>query len=249
MYKIYKNLGETPLEALERLRFDLGLSAETPMTYAGRLDPLAEGLLIILIGDECKDATKNKYLGLYKVYESEIVLGLNTDTYDVMGLPRFAFGNTFSNGQIFLNEDQIVSELQKHVGKFDQEYPPYSSKNVGGRPLFDLARSGELEGVDQKDWPKKEVEIYNIELLSKNKISAVSLLEQINFKIGMVKGDFRHEQILKSWEQLLAGNNEEFLIIKIRASVSSGVYIRSLANSLGGVALSIKRVKVGEFSI
>jgi tRNA U55 pseudouridine synthase TruB len=66
---IHKHIGETPLEALERFR-RMQIEKETdldskrnwqivPMTYAGRLDPMAEGELLILIGDECRN--KEKY--------------------------------------------------------------------------------------------------------------------------------------------------------------------------------------------
>ena len=54
-YFVHKRWGETPLEALERLRAEEGIAADVPMTYAGRLDPAAEGLLIILTGEECKN--------------------------------------------------------------------------------------------------------------------------------------------------------------------------------------------------
>ena len=58
MYLTYKNIGETPLECLERIRLEYGKPKDIPMTYAGRLDPMAEGLLIILVGDDCKDKEK-----------------------------------------------------------------------------------------------------------------------------------------------------------------------------------------------
>jgi len=53
------------------------------MTYAGRLDPLAEGLLLVLTGEECKN--KEKYLGLDKEYEVDVLFGFATDTYDILG--------------------------------------------------------------------------------------------------------------------------------------------------------------------
>ena len=81
---VYKNLGETPLECLERVRSEQGIADDIPMTYAGRLDPMAEGLLIILIGEECKN--KEKYLGLDKTYEFKILVGFSTDTYDLLGM-------------------------------------------------------------------------------------------------------------------------------------------------------------------
>jgi tRNA U55 pseudouridine synthase TruB len=46
--KLYKNVGETPLECLERFRVENSEYKDVPMTYAGRLDPMAEGVLIVL---------------------------------------------------------------------------------------------------------------------------------------------------------------------------------------------------------
>ncbi len=60
----HKAAGETPLATLERTRIERGIAPNFPMTYAGRLDPLAEGVLILLVGDECKK--KDQYLGLDK---------------------------------------------------------------------------------------------------------------------------------------------------------------------------------------
>jgi len=54
-----KKIGETPLELIKRVAFN-----KTPVTYAGRLDPMAEGLMILLIGSEVKE--KEKYLNLIK---------------------------------------------------------------------------------------------------------------------------------------------------------------------------------------
>ena len=61
----YKNMGETPLECLERMRKEHRISDDIPMTYAGRLDPMAEGLMVVLVGEECKN--KEKYLGMLNI--------------------------------------------------------------------------------------------------------------------------------------------------------------------------------------
>ena len=70
---IYKKIGQTPLMALENLRFENPEWVDLPMTYAGRLDPTAEGLLLVLVGEDCKE--KDKYLGLSKEYELSILFG------------------------------------------------------------------------------------------------------------------------------------------------------------------------------
>jgi tRNA U55 pseudouridine synthase TruB len=111
-YLIHKNLGETPLEALERLRGEQGIAEDVPMTYAGRLDPAAEGLLLILTGEECKN--KEQYTSLSKTYIAEIVFGVSTDTHDLLGLPK---GADVPRGEI-------------PTGTFTQKYPQYSSKTL-----------------------------------------------------------------------------------------------------------------------
>ncbi|KKR79021.1 MAG: tRNA pseudouridine synthase B [Candidatus Nomurabacteria bacterium GW2011_GWA2_40_9] len=78
-----KKEGETPLSALSLFRDKHKIYKDIPMTYAGRLDPMASGLLIILAGEECKN--KEKYLNLDKEYEFEILFGFQTDTYDILG--------------------------------------------------------------------------------------------------------------------------------------------------------------------
>jgi tRNA pseudouridine55 synthase len=108
--KLYKNLGETPLECLERFRVSNPEYANEKMTYAGRLDPMAEGLLIALVGEECKK--KDEYLGLDKEYVFEVLFGFQSDTYDILGIPKIAEKKDF--------------EIQSFVGKRVQEYPAYS---------------------------------------------------------------------------------------------------------------------------
>ena len=70
---IYKKAGETPLEAINRLRSRRPEYQDVKITYAGRLDPLAEGVLILLAGDAVYE--KEKYLKLDKEYEAEILFG------------------------------------------------------------------------------------------------------------------------------------------------------------------------------
>lgn len=88
----YKALGQTPLECLEELRVSRPDLADLPLTYAGRLDPLACGLLIVLAGEECKN--KDQYLGLDKTYEFEMLVGFATDTYDLLGVVTSEYTNS-----------------------------------------------------------------------------------------------------------------------------------------------------------
>ena len=80
---LHKKEGETPLEALNVFRFKNKKYKDVKMTYAGRLDTLVSGLLLVLTGDTVKE--KEKYLKLNKEYEFKILFGFATDTYDVLG--------------------------------------------------------------------------------------------------------------------------------------------------------------------
>ena len=228
----YKALGETPLECLERVRSEKGISDQIPMTYAGRLDPLAEGLMIILVGEECKN--KQKYLNLDKVYEVEVLFAIQTDSYDVLGLVESTKNISF---------EEI--DLKKYIGKFDQKYPRYSSKIISMK---------DKDQVLPEEMPTKEVEIYSIEKLKNRKINNKELLEQILKKIDLVNGDFRQDNIKDKWKSIL-GESQEFKILKIKVHCSSGTYMRSLADKIGkdigvgAVAFSIKRVKVGKYQV
>jgi tRNA U55 pseudouridine synthase TruB len=72
------------LEVLENFKEENPKYKEIKFAYAGRLDPMAEGQLLILVGDTCKE--RDKYLNLDKEYEFEILLGLKSDTKDLLGL-------------------------------------------------------------------------------------------------------------------------------------------------------------------
>ena len=220
--KLYKNLGETPLACLERFRDENPEYSGEKMTYAGRLDPMAEGLLIALVGEECKK--KDEYLGLDKEYVFEVLLGIQSDTYDILGIPNFCKPKTFG--------------LEKFIGKKFQEYPPYSSRT------FQTAR----DGVDFEA-PVKEVEIYNIEKLEEREILGKEILTEVLGKIDLVHGDFRQEEIKSAWKKILENSPDKFRVLKIKVTCSSGTYVRSICNELGGLAYSIKRTKVGYYTL
>jgi tRNA pseudouridine55 synthase len=236
---IYKNLGETPLEALNRLRIEKPEYKDAKLSYAGRLDPMAEGVMLVMVGEENRE--REKYLNMEKEYEFEVLFGFSTDTFDLLGLVI-----DFSKEDIAIGEEEIANALRDFKGKRNQTYPAYSSKTVAGKPMFEYAREGKLGEIDM---PTKEIEILNIELLGMSKISKVDLVISLAEKIGRVKGDFRQQEILQRWGDVLVSTSaSEFTIAKIRMHCTSGTYARSVAAELGQVlgfpalAFSIKRV-------
>lgn len=224
MFKIYKKQGETPLEAIKRIREKFPDFSAEKMTYAGRLDPLAEGVLLILVGDECKN--KEPYLRMDKEYEVEFLLGVKTDTGDLMGLGAITQANDVS-------DEGIAAAIDSLIGRQIQKYPKFSSPGLcGKKEIF------------------KEIEIKSIVFLGKLKITSLELLKVITKKISLVRGDFRQSVIIEEWKKILS-RNQRFSIIKCLVKCTSGTYIRVLAQELGiklntvACVYSLKRTKVG----
>lgn len=245
-----KKEGETPLLSLESFRMKNKEYKEVSMTYAGRLDPMASGVLVILTGEECKN--KEKYLKLGKEYEFEILFGFATDTYDILGKVINSHRSDLWEKEDF--EKNIKNNLKFFTGKFAQTYPMYSSKTVAGKQLFIYARAGEdLSAQAGVEIPSREVSVKSLKLLKIKKISSKKLLENIEKRVGRVGGDFRQKEILKIWEKELKNKEENYFVAKFYIKCGSGTYVRSIANSLGeklgipALALTIVRTKVGKW--
>jgi tRNA pseudouridine(55) synthase len=250
-----KNEGETPLYALECFRATYVEYKDVLLTYAGRLDPMASGALLILCGDESKN--KEKYLALDKEYEFEILFGFATDTYDILGKITSCFKEELEQKLV---EKEIKENLKHFKGEFMQKYPMYSSKTVGGKPLFQYAREGIKIEV-----PERKVLVKNLKFTGIRKIKKEKLFQNIQKRINKTKGDFRQTKILYIWQKILRGEqspmyklsvnlNKSFLLAKFKIKCSSGTYVRSIANALGekikipALAFSIKRTKIGKWS-
>ncbi len=244
-----KKEGETPLEALESFRKKNKEYKDAKMTYAGRLDPLASGLLLVLAGDAVHE--KEKYLKLSKEYKFSILFGFSTDTYDILGKVQHSY--ILENVGMSELEQKIKKNLKFFTGKFMQSYPMYSSKTVDGKPLFSYARAGK-----KVKNPEHEVNVKSLKFFGIEKISRKKLLENIERRIAKVKGDFRQKEILKIWRKNLSvqhsGLNRGFFVADFHIKCGSGTYVRAIADSLGekigvpALALSIKRTKIGKWS-
>lgn len=237
----YKKRFETPLDALNRLRLEKPELKDETLSYAGRLDPMAEGVLLVLVGEE-ENRDREKYLGLDKSYEVEVLLGISTDTGDVLGLVQ----NTEKEGKKVLNEEieKVVKNLE---GENNFPYPVFSSRTVDGKPLHEWAREGRL---DEIEIPTKASTIYSAKLIDTKIISATDILQSVLNDIDQIQGNFRQEEIKKSWNESLQNLNQEFQIATISIDCSSGAYMRTIAEELGkklgtvALAYRIKRTKI-----
>ena len=241
-----KKYTETLAQTLIRFRTETNIQVGEKITYAGRLDPMAEGLLVLLTGDDVHK--KDSYMGLDKVYEIDFMLGPRTDTYDILGLVSL-------DSQIFsvLDDKKLAIFIKESLGSFEQPYPPYSSKPVEGKPLFMWARENRLSEIVI---PTKKVSIYSIEYKGKKIVSLEDFKNEIITNMRLVEGDFRQDEITDSWKKYLEKQvTKEIEIYTISVSASSGTYMRSLVEALGAslvtgaCTLKIKRVSIGDYKL
>jgi len=243
---LYKPIGMTPLQAVEKFRKKNLKYKKEKISYPGRLDPMAQGILLLLVGDENKKMIE--YMGLDKEYRAKILLGFGSDSYDLLGL---AFeGKNIKNTKKF--ELFIKKILYGFNGKYKQKLPVYSSYKIKGKPLFYYARKGKLGEIKI---PKKEINIKKITIENIYDIGSLWLLGEIKRKINKVEGDFRQKEILKSWNNLLKDKNEKFVVVEVIICCSSGTYIRAISNDFGerlgskALLLNLIRTKVGKFDV
>ncbi|MFO0718855.1 MAG: hypothetical protein U0522_02420 [Candidatus Paceibacterota bacterium] len=243
IFPINKNLGETPLEALNHLRIERPEYKDSPMTYAGRLDPMAEGVLLVLTDED--NTRREEFLGLEKEYEFDVLWGVETDTYDVLGKI------VAEKIPAVFDKKEFTKMIEKYTGIYNQPYPPYSSQPVNGKPLFAWAREGRLGEIEI---PSKEIDIKKLEHVGDRRIITADLKEKILGNIALVKGDFRQKEIVDLWQKFFSKHPSAiFTFSTFRATVTSGAYMRGLAHTFGrelgcgGLALKIIRTRVGKY--
>jgi tRNA pseudouridine55 synthase len=202
---------------------------------------MAEGVLLVLANAGQKQ--REKYLGLPKTYEAEILFGISTDSWDILGVPKLH--------KINQSLDQsIIKSLKWFSPSALLPVPSFSSVPVNGKPGHVWARKSKKVKM-----PIREMKIKSIKILAQKTVSARALGVYIKNSIKKVKGDFRQEKILKAWNRLLIKNSAKFQIIKLRIDCESGTYVRSIAQELGknlktgAVLFALIRTKVGPYRL
>lgn len=241
-FLVYKQRGETLASLIKRFRSSKELSLDIPITYAGRLDPMAEGIVLLLVGGERYN--KDALLGLAKTYEIEVLFGITTDTDDPLGLV------THEKYQI-VDEGLIAGALSRAPKLTELPYPAYSSAIVEGKPLFVHAREGSAVSI-----PMKKITITEAKLLHMRTVPLEMIAREAIDDIGRVEGDFRQLAIMKGWRSRIETHHDTLVTIAtIRISASSGTYMRSIARWIGeqlgvpALAYKIKRTKLGEWTL
>lgn len=123
--------------------------------HAGTLDPLASGLLIVLVG-RSETKLQAQYMEYPKEYIADITLGFYSTTDDAEG--ELTFVKDPSNLQLTVIEDV----LRSFVGTILQRPPIYSAIKIAGKRAYSLARSQKI--ISSTELPSREVTIYDLQL-------------------------------------------------------------------------------------
>ncbi len=138
--------------------------------HAGTLDPLASGLMICCTGKLTKELTN--LIGLPKEYTGIITIGQTTDTYDLESIPQ----NDKDISHI--TNEMILENVKKFVGNIVQFPPVHSAIKKDGKPVYQLARKGEIVEMKSR---KATIEIFEITKIS---------LPDIHFRIACSSGTY-----------------------------------------------------------
>lgn len=238
--------------------------------HAGTLDPLAEGVLPIAIGEATK--TSGYLINADKEYEFDITWGEERSTGD-------AEGEVTATSNFIPSIDEIKKILPKFIGEITQIPPIYSAIKIAGKPAYKLAREGKEVEV-----PARQVQIYSLEIIPFPKLSSVqattitssptqatpptSSPTQAQPEIGdlmknaskdprssLLKQLARDDAVSGALKQLARDYAERSNVTRLKVNCGKGTYVRSLAvdiaRALGscGYVSYLKRVKVGKFLI
>ena len=177
---IDKPTGMTSFGVVARVRRVLSQAAgkKVKVGHTGTLDPFATGLMILVVGKECKNA--GTYSKLDKVYEATIRLGQTSTTGD----PE---GDIQTISAVEPTREAVEEILKGFVGEITQVPPIFSAIKVDGQRAYKLAHKGETV-----EMPPRRVTVHSLNLQ-----------------------DYAYPEL------------------RIRAHVSSGTYIRTLAEDIG----------------
>lgn len=144
------NMTSFGVVARVRRRLSEAAGHKVKVGHTGTLDPFATGLMIIVIGKECKNAMT--YTKLDKVYEATIRLGETSTTGDPEG-EITPVSNTIPT------KTAVLEALEAFTGEIKQVPPIYSAIKINGQRAYKLARKGETVVI-----PERTVTIYSLEL-------------------------------------------------------------------------------------
>jgi tRNA pseudouridine55 synthase len=230
LYLVDKPVGATPLESLHALRAARPELVGRKLAYAGRLDPMASGLLPV-IGEPLL-MRQEEFWNLTKEYEAVVVLGISTDSSDLLGLAH-------AGSVPIVPSARIMAAVSGLVGKTNLAVPAFSSYR--------------MRGVEP---PVRRMAVHEASVCDIGVVRTAEIARAVAERVPLVRGDFRQEAILAGWNGALAGRaGEDWPLARLRIQCGAGTYIRSLVPEIGrqlrtgAFLFGLRRTKVADWSV
>lgn len=212
---VYKEKGKTSRKVVE----EIAKKYKKKAGHIGTLDPMATGMLPVLIGNSTK---LSKYLIEHdKIYLVEMKFGYLTDTLDIEG-EILEEDRKFREENIVDNEffDRIIASMKKELGNKKQIPPIYSAKKLNGKKLYEIARKDKEKAEEMAKEKSKEITIYNMYDISlkelwENNPKDISL----TFKVECSSGTY-----IRSLIRDIAKNMETYGVMTKLKRLSVGKY-------------------------
>ena len=232
MLSVFKPYGATPKEVVDLIIKKYGAKKGA---FAGRLDPMACGIMNVYLDEKCKDILNSNG----KIYRFIVCFGMTSDTGDLLGIADCDGIPTR------ITEEQIRSVIR--VGSYIQKQPVHSSlpvKNKDGvkQPLWWWAQQNRLGEIEI---PSFERTLYSYKILNIHTMTLSDISKIATTRINLIdpKHNFRQAEIIERWNTLSSAGNTEFVVAEFEVSVSSGFYIRQFARDIGD-NLNVKTVVI-----
>jgi tRNA pseudouridine55 synthase len=177
----------TSHDVVQRVR---RITGERSIGHLGTLDPMATGVLPLLLGKFTRLA---QFFGdADKEYEGAIRFGFATDTYDAEGQP------TGPERAAAFGEDALQTAVRSLIGNIQQMPPPFSAKKIAGVPAYKMARKGESPelkavNVEVKEfnvWPAAEIAADNNDAIDSNILHNTHYRTLYNFRALVGSGTY-----------------------------------------------------------
>jgi tRNA pseudouridine55 synthase len=186
---IDKPTGMTSHDVVNRVRRTLG---EKSVGHLGTLDPLASGVLPLLVGNLTRLA--QFYTGCEKTYEGVIRFGFATNTYDAEGEPAS------EPCAVSLTIGQVETLASRFRGEIEQLPPPFSAKKIQGVPAYKLARKKKVVPLRPVKVDVKEFAIISAEgdsVAFRARVGSGTYIRSIAHDMGQAVGCGAHLQTLR----------------------------------------------------
>tara|TARA_B100001093_G_scaffold512900_2_gene583678 strand:- start:35 stop:784 length:750 start_codon:yes stop_codon:yes gene_type:complete len=230
---VYKRIGETTGELSSRIK---NKYKSKKVAICGKLDPMARGLTRVLTDEKTK--LMNKFLANDKTYEFKLVLGVKTDTDDIMGMIK----------SIDIKISYYIEDIKAKIDAIcrfeEQHFHPFSAIKIKiGDKRQSLHQWTQERDMDMSELPKKKVQVLSKEYGDTQIISVDNYYKNIKNRLGTVNFNniscFRVPEILTYWDecmQTMHKSNVKYLtILPVKLRVSSGFYIRMLPYYLDNI--------------